>query len=848
MAIFKIIPGDSQEELIKQAGQMIQVYESGKHIKSAASRIFSRGDLEGFAPPPGQFLSHMITMGSAEMYGANRNCWFTGEPVRTPDGFRAIDTLVVGDYVLTDKNRYRKVTKVFKHLFNGNQVAVETTGMGEPSVCTAEHPLLVIRADSVRPEVLYARSGKRGARKRPGSAKADERFGVIAEVAGFEPASTIKPGDWVAISAAEKAGARPASLDKFSAWVFGLFLADGCTYREYRDIGSKGQTKGALFTLGSGDDVGVIPALQGEITKAGNRSSVGVSYTSEEGRRIQWGNAEFARTCDKVFGKLATLKTLSNAIFGMPEAWKLEMLAGWFDGDGCLVTTGSAKYRGTLTGSTASLDLACSAQRLLASVGIPSCLNKTYNCEKDGCFGKGDLVIYQLAVGPAHSDRILRFSNRMRPHGRQVPTYTTARIHAGRLWVKVKKVTLEAVEAVPCFNLEVEEDHTYVTKLIGHNCDSWPHEELKKSHDTFVTHAHNFREHKNQSPDYAIGTIKAARYDENLQRGEILMWTDIDKAAAEFEKARKGEEQSGSMAASVDRDVCEGCGFVSKWARERCEHIRDTPGKWLPQFKKYARMINFGPIFKDYSFVGRPADRIAHTMNYLLPREKLAGVETFLRGDQLAAAYGLGDTTWKVALARIAAFDAVQQHPAKQAAASTLFCRAFDGQFDAALLEKMAAHPYPARVLQSLAKRAMVMPLASFHSFVTGTSLVNSLADPVVKQAAAMLPQLREELLGNEGPLDFGSAVDQFEPSSACCDDLIDNFLDAAQDQFALRYEALAKRAHLNPRRPAQPAARITGNSEAYGLAALYNAYLTKVAETLPVGDWIGEGQLAALR
>ena len=38
MAIYKIITGDSQEELIKQAGSLCQVYESSRHIKQAASR------------------------------------------------------------------------------------------------------------------------------------------------------------------------------------------------------------------------------------------------------------------------------------------------------------------------------------------------------------------------------------------------------------------------------------------------------------------------------------------------------------------------------------------------------------------------------------------------------------------------------------------------------------------------------------------------------------------------------------------------------------------------------------------------------------------------------------------
>jgi hypothetical protein len=69
----KVIPGDSQEELVKQAGQMVQVFESSRHIKAAASGVFSRKDLEDHAPPKGKFLTHIVTMGSAEQYGSNRN-------------------------------------------------------------------------------------------------------------------------------------------------------------------------------------------------------------------------------------------------------------------------------------------------------------------------------------------------------------------------------------------------------------------------------------------------------------------------------------------------------------------------------------------------------------------------------------------------------------------------------------------------------------------------------------------------------------------------------------------------------------------------------------------------------
>lgn len=382
------------------------------------------------------------------------------------------------------------------------------------------------------------------------------------------------------------------------------------------------------------------------------------------------------------------------------------------------------------------------------------------------------------------------------------------------------------------------------------NADLWSDRELKKSHHTFVTHARNYREHKNQKPEYAIGVIKAARYDADLERGEVLMWTEIQKAAAEFERARAGEEQSGSMAASVEHDVCKCCGFISKYAQERCDHIRYTPGKWYPEFQKYAHMDNIGPIFKDYSFVGRPADRIAHFMNYLLPQEKAAAEAFPLRGDQLAASYGLFDTSWREPLARIAAFDHEQDHPAKRAAMGSLFALGGSEQFPAELLDKMAAHPYPARVLRSLQDRGMVMPLASFHSFVIGAPLSASLNDPRVKQAGALLPQVRARLLAEDPYQAFGEAVEQFEPSSCCCGDIIDNFLGKAQDQFALRYEALVKRALYRPTLalPVKVATLATFDTEAYSLACLYNAYLVKVAQAHRDGDWIVDGQLAMLR
>lgn len=384
------------------------------------------------------------------------------------------------------------------------------------------------------------------------------------------------------------------------------------------------------------------------------------------------------------------------------------------------------------------------------------------------------------------------------------------------------------------------------------NADCFPHKELLRKHATFVTHGANYHEHRNQKPEYACGQIKAAKYDEKLQRGEVVFWSEIEKAAKQFERARAGEEQHGSMACTVHSDVCDCCGFVSKVASDRCSHIRNTPGVYLPEFRKYAYMINVDPTFKDYSWVERPADRIAHTLTYMTPLQKAASQHRELRGDELAAIYAQGASPWLVALEKIAEFDQTRHdNPAKQAAAVNILPRAFSGEFDPELLEKMSQHAYPARVMRSMIKRSMVMPLASFNSWVRGVSLAQSLADPTVKEASEKLAGIRAIIIQRvssepEAAMPFGEAVQQFEPSDCCCEDVVDLFMDKARDQFSLRYEALAKRACANTLTLSSPT-QLPASAEAFSLGALYNAYLCKVA-SLVEDDWMHHAQLAFLR
>lgn len=80
------------------------------------------------------------------------------------------------------------------------------------------------------------------------------------------------------------------------------------------------------------------------------------------------------------------------------------------------------------------------------------------------------------------------------------------------------------------------------------NGDSFVEDELISHHPTFVSNGAYFREHKNNDKKHSIGTIKASAYNKAMGRVELLVEGCKTKAASEYEKAKNGDELSGSMA------------------------------------------------------------------------------------------------------------------------------------------------------------------------------------------------------------------------------------------------------------------------------------------------------------
>jgi hypothetical protein len=588
--------------------------------KTASSQVVDMwGPVESI---PGHSIIHLIALSDFEKTG----CFFEGAPVQTDRGFEPIEEIVEGDLVLTHKNRFRRVVRTFTSEYSGDRVSIKVCGLPVPSVSTGNHPFTVIRKKDFAPHFrcpsLLALGSDRD--KTPG-----EMIDKIVEAADFVEARDVKVGDFMVVPInPEPVESRELPFDW--AYIMGVYLAEGCVGREYRDIPTRGKIRKITLAMAKGDTESI--ERVGEVASQwGYKLDIQPSNTSDLGLRVSLSHNEFAAECHDLMGEGAASKFLSPLFFAQSDEWKLNFLAGYFDGDGCLTTNArDPRFENVLRANTASMNLALDLQRLMAGMGIMSSVSPGMNRESNGCFGLGDLPIFEISVGGAYSAPVTSRCSRLRPVRDTSGKGRQARCWASRNYMvfRVTSVESEDVANLQRFNLEVEEDNTYVTTVAGHNSnrngDAFESLVCQRLHPTFIKRAKLYRGHKTgpakgETPrpgGYEEGYVIKSAHNGEMGRTELLVAASHAKCADWLGELEAGDPVAFSMGFNCFYDECSICDHKARTPEYYCEHVKKEAsapygmGRILADGRK-CFVFNRKGFFNDISKVGTGADMTA---------------------------------------------------------------------------------------------------------------------------------------------------------------------------------------------------------------------------------------------
>jgi DNA (cytosine-5)-methyltransferase 1 len=330
------------------------------------------------------------------------------------DGLRPIETLRVGDMVLTHERRRRAVTSVMRR--QADDVLV-LKAMGAPEFqATAEHPFYVRRKDVA---------------------------GLWGAPQWVEAGQLVK-GDMLAMPI-DEAGTQPV-LGEALAYVVGRWLGDGWIVDHKRTSKTPQGHRGSRVT--SRVHKAIICAAPSEAPElAAAITAAGLHATTAPERTVVKFHISSQDLVKKLrdFGRGAAGKRLPGWVFTAPQEERAALLLGWLHADGYRQSTGSWKA------TTVSGELAHGMARLARDVhGVATSVHYADQGPTSVIEGRTVNVRPQYQV--------------------VIPTRNKASfVEGGFAWVPLRSVR----EGEPCevFNVSVDEDESYTAwGYTVHNC------------------------------------------------------------------------------------------------------------------------------------------------------------------------------------------------------------------------------------------------------------------------------------------------------------------------------------------------------------------------------------------
>lgn len=353
------------------------------------------------------------------------------------------------------------------------------------------------------------------------------------------------------------------------------------------------------------------------------------------------------------------------------------------------------------------------------------------------------------------------------------------------------------------------------TYLPNRNGDAFPSDSLEKFHDTFVKNGCFFREHKNRcQKTEGIGLVKASAYHKPTDRVELLVWGNKRKAEEEYELAKQGSELSFSMSCKLPNDECSICGNKAKNLGQYCEHLKENMGKYMPEFKKYAFAYNKEPNFFDISRVKRPADRIAHYLEYKFGSDELqkaASSDIVIPGAEWANFEGLSNSEFPSKYNDI--LDQLVEHENYLNECAGMSSKDPVTDYLNNILPNVVGYEAtpdeltkisslnPGTLFYKLNKSASILPYYSFLSYVTDKPISELQENSEIALGKEQLAFGYTGLKKQGCNEDMEEMLEMFNPGDALCEladprntDAVDEAMAKLSEKFSCRIEPVRKR------------------------------------------------------
>lgn len=393
----------------------------------------------------------------------------------------------------------------------------------------------------------------------------------------------------------------------------------------------------------------------------------------------------------------------------------------------------------------------------------------------------------------------------------------------------VKSAASSAIDKKTLESFRPENDDHAVVHLIAmgageaygpnRNGDWFASDVLEKRANTFVKYGHVFREHRNKDPKKALGVVKAATFNRDMQRVELIIDIEKDKAPAEFEKLASGNPMAFSMSCRVPNDRCSCCGNEAKSVDAYCDHLKNHMNQWQGEFKKYAYAINDQPTFFDISFVAQPADRTAYGLQTLF-KDKTYGTDmqkaasaasnlflpsalaAELEGVNLGNGYEIEEQHMLVKLA------AAEDYAADSSNINKMYiekrANAMFGSFPFALMDPFSQEEMETvrtasvgTLMRELANRMCMLSFPAFCQMCTGDH--DAMSMPICQRAACELPgafkRIKIRMYSSPQPITKVFRMSSsFMADQDPVHDKVQNIMDKVEDRFSLQPERVVIR------------------------------------------------------